>query len=290
MRRIYLVLAVLFAAITPLWIFVVAPRIVMRIPAGWSWKTNYIGYANWPDSGTNEWAKDDLSLYEREKTISDITDTRAVIKDRYTIFDSNTGKTIWEYITNYVVNPKNGMNIEGKDRAGYYYVFPLYTEKKEYTLSSDYIKKVPFSFVKEESLEGLETYLFEFKGVTEYTEIYQGTADFPGIAPPNGQEIRTSDSFVLRYWVEPVSGEIVKSEEDCPDGDLMVDSKTGKMMSRILRWGGKTTGDAVIQLVNSAGKRKQEIIFKERLIPAGFGILAFFFGIAALLVKKEPKK
>jgi hypothetical protein len=274
MKKIYLILAGLMALMIPIWVFIVAPRIIWRIPPEWRQSVKCIGYQSWPDSATNKWTKEESVLYEREKSVIKREKNRGAIKDSYVTKEPLTGKITWEYAPVYEVDLKTGMHLEGKDWQGYYYEFPLQTQKKAYTLTREYYKKLPFYFVKEEVIEGLKTYLFEFKGSAEYTACYAGTEQYPGIIPPKGQEIRSSESFTIKYWVEPVSGQIVAIEEDCLDGDWIVDAKTGQKIAPVLIWGGKTTGDAVLRLADSARKRKLEIALKEMYIPLGFALLA----------------
>jgi hypothetical protein len=227
-------------------------------------------------------------LYEREKSIIKIDKVKkaVTIKDRYTIYDPVSGKITWEYIPEFIVNFKTGIHLAGKDREGYY-LFPLHVQKQSYILSGEYYKKLPFSFVREDTIEGLKTYVFEFKGTTEYTESYAGTDKYPGIIPPKGQEIRAMNSFMIRYWVEPVSGEVVAVEEDDPEGDWIVDAKTGEKISPVCIWGSKIAGGAVVQLAYSARKRRAEILFKERVVPIGFAVLAAILGIAFLGMRKK---
>jgi hypothetical protein len=292
MKKACLILAVLSALMIPIWIFGILPQILWRIPPGWSQQIRCIGYQNLPDPATHQWTKEISMVYEREKKIikEDRNKRRGELSDRYTTYDPISGKATWEYIPVYTIDLKTGVLLEGKDRQGYYYCFPLHTRKITYTLTREYFKKLPFTFVKEDNIEGLKVYLFEFRGITEYTESYTGSDKYPGVIPPSGQEIRTTDSFMVRYWVEPVSGVIVSLEENCSDGDWIVDAKTGEKISPLFIWGGKTTGDAVIQLVDTARKRKQEILLKERYIPIGFGLLAVVFFLGGVLFTSRKKE
>ncbi len=136
---------------------------------------------------------------------------------------------------------KNGRHL----RSGFekdYYRFPRHTEKKTYVLRYSYLKGIPLQFVQEEDLKGVKTFLFSYQGKAEWTELYRGTEDFPGVPVAQGQEIRCSeDAFYYRAWVEPQTGDIIKIEEGCPSGDALYDKSTGKLLAFIVRWWGKTT-------------------------------------------------
>ena len=136
---------------------------------------------------------------------------------------------------------KNGQHLQsGFDKD--YYRFPRHTEKKTYVLRYSYLKGIPLQFMREEDLGGMKTYLFSYQGKAEWTELYQGTEDFPGVPVAPGQEIRCSDdAFYYRAWVEPRTGDMVKIEEGCPSGDALYDKSTGKLLAFIVRWCRKTT-------------------------------------------------
>lgn len=55
-------------------------------------------------------------------------------------------------------------------------------------------------------------------------------------------------------------------------------------------WGGKTTGDTVIQLVDSARKRRSEIILIERGVPVGFAVFAVLLAIAGGIIFQKKEK
>lgn len=281
--------AAVIAAMIPVWIFLILPHVLWRIPPDYQKKVLSTGYINAPDPKTNRWTQIEPMVYEREKRILKRDGAIGVIKDRYVIRDPMTGKITWEYAPEFTVDLKSGMVLKGQGMEGTLYDFPLHTQKKTYTISREYYKNLPFRFVEEDELDGLKTYVFEFGGVAEYAECYSGTDEFPGVKPPEGQEIRSRPSLIIRYWVEPLSGQIVKIEEDCPDGDWIVDAKTGEEMAPVLIWGGKSTGDAVVLLTEGARARRQEIMFRETVIPVGLALLACALGIAGYARRKEPR-
>lgn len=288
-RKIYFILAIITTIMIPVWLFVILPQILWCIQPDWQKKVTCIGYTNNPDPKTSQWAGEETMVYESEEKIIHRDGSKGVIEDRYIIYNPLTGKIAWEYVPKFNVDLRTGIILDGEVARGSYFSFPLHTAKKSYKLTKEYYKNLPFSFIREEDVEDLKCYLFEFKGVAEYTDCYAGTENYPGVAPLAGQEIRSSASFIVRYWVEPVSGRIVKLEEDCPEGDWMVDIKTRKQLTPVLIWGRKTTGDTVSQQVNTARIRKKEIIFKERVIPACLAGLAVIFGITGLAGRRRSR-
>ena len=277
-------------ALIPIWIFSVAPKLTLRIPSDWEWKVEFIGYQNWPDPATDEWTSDKLTLYEREAKAVRTKGNEAIIKDIYTSYDVMGKAITWQNDIEFAIDRNTGIYIGDKEASGsrYYYVFPRHTKKKEYVLWQMYLKKVPFSFVKEDDVEGLKTYLFTFSGDTEYTESYTGSDKYPGILVEEGQEIRSGDEFTINYWVEPVSGYIVKTEEIGAE-DYIVNSRTKERISKVAKWGGKTTGDWVVTLLAKAEAEKKRIIFIEKYIPVGFCFLALILFLTTILGAKKRK-
>jgi hypothetical protein len=142
-------------------------------------------------------------------------------------------------------------------------------------------------FVKEDTIEGVRTYLFEYTGRAEYTKSYRGTADYPGVKIQPGQEIRCADDvFYLRVWVEPFTGSMLKIAEGCESGDYVFDMATGARLKPVLVWWGETEGPDVLRHVELARSRRLRIIAGLYLTPILAG-LAFIFGTAALIRRRK---
>ena len=132
-----------------------------------------------------------------------------------------------------------------------------------------YLHGLPLAFIHQESVEGLNAYLFSFRGPWEYTESYAGTDQYPGIKVQPGQEIRCADDqYSLQLWVEPLTGEIVKWSESCRSGDEIVDVKAGKHVAWVMRWAGETAGNDVQRLVASAKAQRDRILWGKYYLPA----------------------
>ena len=289
MRRTKILLTIMFAVLIPVWIFLVAPKLTPRIPANWEWQVNIVGFQNWADRSTNQWAEDILILINVTKSKVRAEQNTAIIKDTYQTRNAQTGNVEWEYSTEFTVDKRTGMNLKNDkvDRSGCWYVFPRHTKKKTYLLWTSYLKKVPLSFVKEERIGGLRTYLFQFSGDTEYTESYTGgSEEYPGLVLKENQEIRSGERFVLRYWVEPISGAIVRTEESGAE-DCIVDTRTKKELSKVVKWGGETAGEAVVVFADIARARKGRILLIYRYIPAGFAVLATILFFTSIRTNKN---
>ena len=141
---------------------------------------------------------------------------------------TDTGEVISAYSTSLALDRKTGAAAdwsgqwldtgtrESVDYSGHIYKFPFGTEKKTYEIfDRDILTTQPATFVKTEEIEGLETYQF-------VQEIRNGTQT---MAPETlqllaGQLLPGATSAEVRYsntrtvWVEPVTGQFIKVQED----------------------------------------------------------------------------
>jgi len=267
------------------WRFGTAPRLIQRIPPGWSWSTNYIGFQTYADPQTQKMPERDVTgTYQQSaRIVSDAGRPRAVeIENRYLIRDINTGQITYEYNNRAIVDPQTGAHLSEAYR-GDYLLFPHNAQKATYNLRFSYLKGIPAAFEREEQIQGLNTYLYSYKGRGEYTEAYAGTEVYPGTKVEPGQEIRCADDqFTFKVWVEPVTGEIVKIQEGCPSIDYVYDVASNRQLYPVDRWGGETAGDDVNNRVALIGHERNRQLRIVRYIPLLLlltGLVCIAFGV-----------
>lgn len=293
-NKILFAIGLLLLIFTAIWQFALVPRLTRRIPQGWNWGSDFIGISNFAVPETGDFsAKDSTNLYKRRMYIvSESGRPRAVsVEDSFVIYDVLTNKKTFEYFYRAEVDPQTGAHLK-KEYLGDYYVFPRFIEKKTYNFRNNYVKGVPLAFRREEDVEGINTYFFSYLGRGEYTESYSGTAEYPGIETKSGQEIKCDeDQFIFKVWVEPVTGEILKSYEACLAGDYVFDVATGKRLSLIFRWDGETAGDDNVERAKIIGKERVKLLWITRYIPTTLllaGLLCFgLVFVPQKLSKKE---
>lgn len=270
-----LLAGVLLLAAAGFWKFGLASHWTQRLPAGWSWEANYIGISTYPDSVTGEFPTADTpGVYQRSIRIAGGDE----VEDAYTTRDIATGQVTWEYITRSKVDRATGKHLAPEAR-GAYLVFPRHVKRETYTIRSNYIEGLPFSYQGETEVEGIRTYRFAYRGAGEYTESYQGSAEYPGIEVAPGHEIRCSeDQLSITFWVEPLTGEILKSEEACESGDYIYEIATGKKGAAVLRWSGATAGDDVLIRADKVRSDRTRILWYGTYIP----VLAALSGVILL--------
>lgn len=260
------------------WKFGLAAHWTQRLPPGWSWEANYIGVSTYPDSATGEFpAGDTPAIYRRSIRIVGGDDS-VEVEDSYATRDIATGQVTWEYVTRSKVDRATGKHLAPEAR-GAYLVFPRHVKRETYAIRTNYLKGLPFSYQGEAEVEGIRTYLFAYRGAAEYTESYAGTAEYPGIEVAAGQEIRCADDrFSVTFWVEPLTGEILKSEESCESGDYIYDIATGKKVAPTSRWSGATAGDDVLIRAGKIRSDRTRILWYGTYIP----VLAALAGMILL--------
>jgi len=291
-KRIFIVVGLILLSLAGFWQFALVPHLTERVPAGWHWGTNYIGYQTYLDPKTGKVPeKDAPTTYSQ--AINIVADSRhpgsVKLDDRYSIHDIASGKVTWEYDYVAAVDPRTGAHLKPEYR-GDYFLFPRNVERKTYNLRFSYLKGIPVAFQREEEVVGLAAYLFTYHGRGEYTESYVGTAEYPGVQVKPGQEIKCADDqFAFNTWVEPVTGEILKIEESCLATDYVYEIATGKQLEAVDRWSGETAGNDVVNRVESVSRERTKLVWQTRYIPSGLfvaGLLCFGLG---LLPRRLPK-
>ena len=277
--------ALLLIGAAAAWRFGLARRWTQRLAPGWNASSDYVGTMTYADPRSGRLPdRDPVSKYERSQRVSPDSGRPGsmVLEDRLLIRDIETGKTTWEYTTWNVVDPGTG-GLQAGAYRGDIAVFPRNVQRTRYRLRANYVKGLPLNFERVESLDGLPTYVFAYRGRGEYTESYAGSGEYPGITPPPGDEIRCADDqFYYRVWVEPITGEQVKLEEGCLSGDYYYNVATGHRAGAVARWNGVTAGDALIERIAEVRSLRSQYLWFTRYVPGalvGLGVALLGFGL-----------
>jgi hypothetical protein len=273
--------ALLLIGAAAAWRFGLARHWTQRLAPGWRASSDYVGTMTYADPRSGQLPdRDPVSGYERSQRVSPDSSRPGsmVLEDRLLIRDIETGKTTWEYTTWIPVDPGTGALLADAYR-GDVAVFPRNVQRTPYRLRANYVKGLPLAFERVESLDGLATYVFAYRGRGEYTESYAGSGEYPGIVPPSGHEIRCADDqFYYRVWVEPITGEQVKLEEGCLSGDYFYNIATGRRGGAVARWNGVTAGDALIERIAEVRSLRSRYLWLTRYVPGGMLVV----GVALL--------
>jgi hypothetical protein len=284
------ILAFGFFAAAVLWHLTLGQTLTQRIPPGWSWKSSYIGFENYPDPQTGRFAAENrIAIYDREMTIHSAGNRSGsvVLSDAYVTADPKTGEIKWKYIVFPEIDPRSGLHLSDEHRQ-HHVVLPQGLKKQAYSFRQNYIKGVQLRFLGEDTIEGLPVYVYSYKGPGEYTEFYVGDESNPGINVPPGHEIRCADDqFSFFIWAEPITGEAVKIKESCYSGDYMYDLATGRTVAPILRWSAETAG---IDVVRRAEVIRDRILELRAARYAPFGLAALGLICAAGAVRLRLRR
>jgi hypothetical protein len=278
-------IALVLVAAAAVWRFGPARRWTQRLPPAWRAASHYSGTVRYADPRTGRIPDgDQIADYDRvEHLVEETGRPRWVLfEERQVVHEIGTGTVVFEYATRDTVDPQSGGHLAARYR-GDVVVFPRAVQRTTYRLRSNYLKGIPVSFEREDTLEGLPTYVFSYHGPAESTESYAGTSDFPGVRAPAGQQIRCGDDrFYYRTWVEPRTGEQVKLEEGCPAGDYLVDVATGHRVAPVARWTGVTAGDALIERLAEVRGLRTRYLWASRYAPVtlvAVGVLLLAVGL-----------
>jgi len=255
MKRSYVIAAVVLAGLASVWHVWLGPHWTIRVPRNGVFASKYVGTQTNADPKTGLLpAQDVLSTYDRTIKVIDGTDwpRSVVVQDQYTAHDLKTGAINFEYIVHERIDPRTGAWAEGPHK-GDIVLFPRNTQKRTYTMRSNYVPGLPLAFAGVDDIGGLDLYKFSYVGAIDLTGGYVGTPESPGLQLPPSQKIACADDqFYLRIWVEPHTGSQVKLEEGCMSGDFVYDRSTGRKVAAFDRWNGVTTGASLGERVTEA--------------------------------------
>jgi hypothetical protein len=278
----------IFLGAAAAWQLALAPRWTQRIPPGWSATVHYVGTATSPDPRTGQLPPGGaLEYYERAQRVTSEAGRPhwVELEERYTVRDASSGRAVFDYTIRDTVNPQTGAHADARHR-GDLALFPRDVQPRTYRLRSNYVNGIPLTFEGEETLEGLPTYLFAYRGRLEQTAAYAAsTGDFGGVKVAGGQEVHClDDQFYYRIWVEPRTGEQVKLEEGCPSGDYVFDVASARPVMALARWTGVTAGDDLMQRIEEIRRSRWHYLWASRYVGLsllGCGIVLLVLGVGS---------
>jgi hypothetical protein len=270
--------ACLLAALV--WHLWLADRWTRRIPPGWHISISYVGtqaVASQHHHTDTFPERDALAVYDRSQRLIGRGDLphSVVLESQLTIRDVRSDSVIHQFVSHALVDERSGERLEPEFR-GEVALFPREVEQRSYRLRSDYAQGIVLRFEREESINGLDTYLFSYRGRGEYTSAYAGAPYAGGITVERGQEIRCADDrFSYRVWVEPATGAAVKVEEGCTSGDYVYDVKSGRRLYAVARWSGATLGNSLVTRAAEVRRIRLRYLWASRYVPLGLVLLGF---------------
>jgi hypothetical protein len=265
------------------WKILVSPRYEARLNPDWTWNMAFIGVTSYADENgefqTDSLADDPINLTAREMTITSTGSNNTLdIRDHYATRDPVTNAVTWEVETNQTVDAVTARHVT-PEYSDQYFVFPRHVQRgATYALRNSGYYGIPVTFVREENVSGINTFVYEF------SSDWDNTAGYPDMTLEAGQSIICFD-FQLTYHVEPTTGEIVKYREWC-EGDYIVNA-AGERLSAISRWGGDVTGAELERRVGEVQGLVLNYQLMTLVVPLVLGILGAVLVVVGLLVGRQ---
>lgn len=295
-RHLTIASGLALVALAVLWHYRLADRWTQRIPPGRSGSTQYTGDQTFPDPVTKQLPeRDRLATYERSiRVISEADRPRSVLlEDRYTVRDLRTGVVIWQYLTHAAVDPRTGAHVAPQYR-GHIALFPRNVERRTYVLTANYMTAIPLAYERTDSIDGLEAFVFAYRGAIDYSDAYRGWAEWAGVTVPRAHAYRCADDqFYYRVWVEPATGNQIRLEEGCPSGTYLFDGVSGERLAAVDRWSGVTEGDDLLRRTAEVHKLRAAYLRAARDIPLALlvaGVLALGIGARGLVRQSVARR
>lgn len=181
-------------------------------------------------------------------------------------------KTIFSASRLYSVNPYTGShvpNVEKNKRQGFLFG-PRYLNKQDFDYwHVNYDVPAKMHFIKEESLDGLNVYLYEAFFEADQTVNLSYLAGVP--------EKRGIKTYVdLKLWIEPISGWLVTYHDNAKA--YFYDRATGKKLGVWNQFSNRYTENSIHQQVMNARHLKWKILAVDFYIPILFTLCMVFFG------------
>jgi hypothetical protein len=275
MKKVLIVIGIVLIAAAGVWKFAVSPRFDVRFPDGWIWSVTTFGTNLYADEAGQFPAEkkfpgdDDVSVSDRIITVSqDSAQSGSVrLDDHYLAKDPNTGAVTWDFTYQAQVDPVTGKHTTDTFKNDYF-LFPRNVQKTSYNVRNTSYPGLPVAFVQETTIEGLPTYEFAYVGD------YDNAAAYPDTKLDSGQAIKCT-RIDLRYWVEPLTGEVVKYSEAC-NADAVVDTASGNTLKYLSRWSGESQSNNVLARVNEVMGMRNTYLWQTSYLP----LLLVVVGIA----------
>jgi hypothetical protein len=291
MKHALLLVGIVLIVAAGLWKITLTPRFNIRFPDGWSWTLSTFGTNLYADESgqfsadKNFPTDDDISVSARTITVRHENTLAGIVSldDHYLAKDPNTGSVTWDFTYHANVDPITGQYVDDKFRGDYYF-FPRNVQMgTTYRIRNTSYPGLPVTFQKETTVNGLSTYEFAYVGE------YDNTAAYPDQKLMDGQSIKCTN-LDLHYWVEPLTGEVVKYTEHC-NADAIIDVVSNKPLTYLSRWTGETKSDSIITRVNEVSAQRATYLWLTNYLPLLLGIAGIILvgvGVIRIRLKRAP--
>ncbi len=268
-------LAVLLPFAIPVWIFFAAPTL-KKLPTDFRYTADIFSIDNFFDEAKQQFLGPQISKtkFTYEVAESKRSGNALIIKN---VFDVRklTEEKIFAVSRNYAIDALSGRHLSGlgdHDREGYLFA-PRWSWKRPYTYwHINYDAPARMLFQGAENLDGLKVYRFAADYHADQT---RNLGFLPGVPATRGVNLTVN----LQVWIEPVSGALVKYEDNTVA--YYYNIKSGKRIAPWNKFRNRHTDSSLQEHVRLAQREKWKIIGIDVMVPvllALGAILTFFPG------------
>ncbi|WP_309136317.1 DUF3068 domain-containing protein [Nocardioides campestrisoli] len=230
-------------------------------------------------------AGDDIRVWENAtstKSDDDVVRSRSIER---VAFDAHTGEAVeCEECGTYSETVQG--QPEAVDFEGQIFKFPFQTEKKTYQWwDSTLLRAFPAEYVREEKLEGLETYVFEQVIEPEVWTQMEVPPDVVGEEGEDSIEADRSYSNTRTFWVEPETGVVIKRQEQ-QGATLQIDGEDRATLTEVTT---TFTDDTIANNVDEYGAKVTQLKMIRSTLPLVLGILGALLLVLGFVLHRRSQ-
>jgi len=285
MKNYFYIIALCLIIVAGAWKWWACRHLTIRVPADWVFHAEYLGNLVYSDAHGNISKEKNLNLYERSMKVVSWHPARAVVADRYTTYDIQTGDITYESNLEFNINPRTGQVLDHKNQPeaqGLFYLFPQNSQKSNYTTFTYDLNPITMAYDRTVIRDGIQLYVYTYSGAIDFTETYQQSPGESLAAMPKDARIISPD-YYREMWIEPITGEFVNIIEDSP-GDYLMTADKSKSLGILAVWSGKSTGKSIKKQLDKVKGRLWKLQLYEVWIPVGLLAVALLVIVAAVLL------
>jgi hypothetical protein len=275
---LFFVFAVISVLAILVWNFITLPNF-SHYESDFSYAADIISKDNFYNSEIGDYSGEILS---DTKFSYEVIEERNGVLSIKNIFDVRkvSGEKIFAVERLYGVDSKTGKHVSNygdKNRSGYLFA-PRGLKGQPYTYwHINYDNPANLVFRQEETVKGLKVHRYEANFKADQTD---SLGHLPGVPDERGVDLDVN----LQVWVEPISGHMVKYEDNTIA--FYYDKKTGERIHPWNKFTNTYTNDSIERQVKNAQNQIQKIQLIKTLIPILIGLVGLASLIGGLLSLK----
>lgn len=278
-RNILMLIVVVLILIIPVWIFFIAPELT-KIPDDFQYKAPILSIDNFYDAEKQDFGGE---FYSSTKFSYEAVEKQNGILIIKNIFDVRkfTGEKIFAVERSYGIDPKTGKHTHGygdKDREGYLFAPRSLKKSQDFVYwHINYDAPANMKFKDEEEINDVTIYRYEAEYKVDQT---QDLGHLPGVPEERGVNLDVN----LQLWIEPVTGRMVKYEDNTIA--YYYDINTKERMHPWNKFNNNFNQISFEEQIKIAKSEKFRLFILKNLIPALLGLMAIILLVIAY-VKNE---